>query len=104
MIALDVEDRLPELSLHRIHGFERVVLEDFFADFIPEIFLRTEFRRIRRKIQQRDVVGNGKIATTVVGAPSRTSKMSCRANLRARTFEEDLEAVVSRVFRTFDLG
>ena len=38
-----------------------------FADFIPEIFLRIEFRRIGRKIQERDVIGNGKVAAAVIG-------------------------------------
>jgi bifunctional non-homologous end joining protein LigD len=42
---------LPELGAHGIHGFEGVVLEDFFADFIPDVFLRIEFRGIGRKIQ-----------------------------------------------------
>jgi hypothetical protein len=65
-IALDIVDCLPELSAHGIHGFERVVLEDFFANFISEIFLRIELRRIGRKIQQRDVIGNGEVSATVV--------------------------------------
>jgi hypothetical protein len=30
---------------------EGIVLEDFFAEFIPEVFLRIEFRGIGRKIQ-----------------------------------------------------
>src|SRR5262249_36055351 len=66
-IALDVEDCLPKLDVHLVHGLKRVVLEDFFADFIPEIFLRIEFRRIRRKVQQRDVVGNSKVAAAMLG-------------------------------------
>ena len=54
-IALEVENGLLELGAHGAHGFECVVLEDFFADFIPEIFFRIELRRIGRKIQELDV-------------------------------------------------
>jgi hypothetical protein len=61
-VALDVEDSLLEFGVHGVDGFERIVLEDFLADFVPEIFLRIEFRRIGREIQQRDVAGNGKVA------------------------------------------
>ena len=42
--AVSPEDGLPEFGAHRIHGFEHIVLEDFFADFIPEVFFRIEFR------------------------------------------------------------
>ena len=80
-----------------VHRFERIVLEDFFADFIPEIFLRIELRRIRRKIQERDVVGNDKVAAAWLGAPSRTSKMSCRANLRASTWRKAWKHAVFEV-------
>ena len=59
-IALDIEHSLLELGADRVHGFERIVLEDFFADFIPEISLRIEFRRIGRKIQERDVIGTAR--------------------------------------------
>src|SRR6478672_10215258 len=41
-----LEDGLLKLGADSVHGFERIVLEDFFADFIPEIFLRIEFGRI----------------------------------------------------------
>jgi hypothetical protein len=62
VVALDVEDGLFEFGAHGVDGFERIVFEDFLTDFVPEIFLRIEFRRIGRKIQERDVVGNGKVA------------------------------------------
>jgi hypothetical protein len=58
---------LLELGAHGIHELERILLDDFFAESIPEIFLRIEFRRIGRKILERDVVGNGKTAAPVVG-------------------------------------
>jgi hypothetical protein len=61
-VALDVEDGLLEFGVHGVDRFERIVLEDFLADLVPEILLRIEFRRIGRKIQERDVVGNGKVA------------------------------------------
>src|SRR5262249_7295579 len=66
-VSLEIEDGLLELGAHGVHGFECIVLEDFFADFIPEIFFRIELRRIGRKIQERDVVGNYKVTAAVVG-------------------------------------
>ena len=77
-------DGLLEFDAHGVDGFERIVLEDFLADFVPEILLRIEVRRVGRKIQERDVVGNGKVAGAMVGS-SRTGGMSCQANLRAST-------------------
>ena len=68
-ISLDVEDGLAELGLHGVHGFERVVLEDLFADFVPKIFFRIEFRRIGREKQERDVAGTDEVATVVVIRP-----------------------------------
>jgi len=44
-IPLGIEDGLFEFGTHSVDGFERVVLEDFLADFMPEIFLRIEFRK-----------------------------------------------------------
>jgi hypothetical protein len=41
-IAFDIEDRLLELGADSVDGFEGVVLEDFLADFIPEVFLGVE--------------------------------------------------------------
>ena len=88
---------MPELGAHGIHGFEGVVLEDFFAEFIPEVFLRIEFRGIGRKIQERYVVRNGKVAAAMLGAPSSTSKMSCRANLRASVWRKAWKHAVFEV-------
>jgi hypothetical protein len=48
-IAFDVEDRLLEFGAHGVDGFESIVLEDFLTDFIPQIFLRVELRRVRRQ-------------------------------------------------------
>ena len=66
-VAFDVKDRLLQFALHGVDGFEGVVLEDFLADFIPEIFLRIEFWCIGRQEQQRDVVGNREAAASMVG-------------------------------------
>jgi hypothetical protein len=49
------------------------------------IFLRIEFPRIGRKIQERDVVGNGEIAGAMVGSTVENQKDVLAANLRART-------------------
>lgn len=91
-IALDVEDCLPELGVHLVHGLKRVVLEDFFADFIPEIFLRIEFGRIRRKVQQRDVVGNRKVAAAVVGGAVEDQQDVLPRKLTREDLKEYLEA------------
>jgi hypothetical protein len=45
-VAFDVEDCIIELLMHVVHGFEGVVLEDFLANFIPQIFLWIGFGRI----------------------------------------------------------
>jgi hypothetical protein len=37
-IALNVEDGLLEFGAYAVDRFEGVVLEDFLADLIPEIF------------------------------------------------------------------
>jgi hypothetical protein len=73
-VALDVEDGLLEFDAHGVDGFERIVLEDFLADFVPKIFLRIEFRRIGRKIQERDVARNGEIAGAMVGSAVENQK------------------------------
>ena len=43
------EDGLLELGPNGVDGFEGVVLEDLLADFVPDIFLRVELRRVGRK-------------------------------------------------------
>jgi hypothetical protein len=48
-------------------GFKSVVLEDFLADFVPEIFLWIEFWRVGRQEQQCDVARNREVTTAVVG-------------------------------------
>src|SRR5262249_18399066 len=40
------------------HGFESVVLEDFLANLVPQIFLRVEFRGVRGEEMQHDVGGD----------------------------------------------
>ncbi len=63
------EDRLPELGAHGADGFEGAVLEDFLADFIPEIFFRVEFWRVRRQEESRDIARKHEVASAMVGAP-----------------------------------
>ena len=91
-IPLDIEDGLFEFGAHSVDGFERVVLEDFLADFIPEIFLRIELRRIGRKVQERDVGGNGKIAAAMVGSAVENQKDVLPGKLARQHIKEGLEA------------
>ena len=37
----------PAKTVDLVHGFERVVFEDFFANLIPDVFLRVQLRGIR---------------------------------------------------------
>ena len=83
--SIDVGDSLVELGVHGIDRFKGIILEDLLADFVPEIFLRIEFRRIGWKTQERDVVGNGELAGAMVGSAVDNRRMSGRANLRAST-------------------
>jgi len=48
-IVFEIEDGLLELGPDGVDGLEGVVLEDLLADFVPDIFLRVEFRRVGRK-------------------------------------------------------
>ena len=48
-VAFNVEHCLLELGTNGLDGFEGVVFEDLFSSFIPEIFVRVEFRRIGRQ-------------------------------------------------------
>src|SRR5208282_1976487 len=91
-IALDVEDGLLEFGAHGVDGFERVVFEYFLADFIPEIFLRIEFRGIGRKVQERDVGGNGEVAAAMVGSAVENQKDVLPGELSRQHLEEGLEA------------
>ena len=91
-VALHVEDGAPELGADGVHRFERIVFEDFFTDFIPQVFLRIELRRIRRKIQEHDVVGNDKVAAAVVGGTVENQQNVLASKLARQHVEEDLEA------------
>src|SRR5260370_21956540 len=85
-IAFDIEDGLFELGVHGVDGFEGVVLEDFLADFIPEIFLRVELCRLGRQEEQR--AQGARSPQRWLGAPSRTRRMCWLANFRARTLRK----------------
>ena len=91
-IALDVEDCLLEFSVHRGDGFERIVFEDLLTNFVPNIFLRIELRRIGRKVQQRDVVRNDQHAAPMVGSPIEHEKDILSSELSCQRIEEGLEA------------
>ena len=57
-IALDVENGLPKFCAHGVHGFKGEVLEDLLANFVPEVLLRVQLRRIGWQEQKRDVVSH----------------------------------------------
>jgi len=81
-----------ELGADGVHRFERIVFEDFFTDFIPQVFLRIELRRIRREIQEHDVVRNDKVAAAVVGGTVENQQNVLASKLARQHVEEDLEA------------
>ena len=89
---LDVEDGLFEFSAHGVDGFQRVILEDFLADFIPEIFLWIKFGRIRWKVQELDIVGKGQLATAMVGRAVENQKDVLAGEPARQHVEEGLKA------------
>ena len=91
-IAFDIEDRLLELGADGVDGFEGVVLEDFLADFIPEIFLRVELWRIGRQEEQRDIVGKREVAAAMVGGAVENQENILPGKFSRQDVEEGLEA------------
>jgi hypothetical protein len=65
-IAFDVKCSLIELSVDVAHGFESVVLEYLFTNFIPDIFLRVQFGRVRREEMQDDIGGDLEFIAAVI--------------------------------------
>src|ERR1700752_3369324 len=74
------------------HGFEDVVLENLLADFVPQIFLRIEFRRVGRQKQQGDVFRNNQLATAVVGSAVEHQQYILPGEPSRQRIEEDLKA------------
>jgi hypothetical protein len=64
--VLEIERGLLELVIDFVHGFESVVLENFLANLVPEIFLRVELRRVGWQKGQLDVSGDYQIAAAVI--------------------------------------
>ena len=91
-IAFDIEDRLLELGADGVDGFEGVVLEDFLADFIPEIFLGVELWRIGRQEEQRDIVGKREVAAAMIGGAIENQENILPGKLSREDIEERLEA------------
>src|SRR5215813_2328294 len=91
-IALDIEDRLLELSAHGIDGLEGIVLEEFLADFIPEVFLWIELWRVGWQEEQRDVGGNREISATMVGSAIENQQDVLPGKPSRQDVEECLEA------------
>ncbi len=50
-----------------LHGFEGMVFEDFLADFVPDIFLGIQLRRVRRQKKKLDIARHDQIAIPMVG-------------------------------------
>ena len=92
-IAFDIEDRLLELGADGVDGFEGVVLEDFLADFIPEIFLGVELWRIGRQEEQRDIIGKREVATAMVGGAVENQENILPGKFPRQDVEEGLTAV-----------
>jgi hypothetical protein len=80
-----------------IDGFEGVILEDFLADFIPEILFWIEFRRVGGKNSSVMLSGTARSPQRWLGAPSRTKRISCLANLRDRTLRKHWKHAVFEV-------
>jgi hypothetical protein len=83
------------LCIHGVDGFEGIVLEDLLTDFIPEVFLRIEFRRVRRQEQHCDIARNREVAAAMVGSsiedqedilPDKPSRQDIEEALEARGF------------------
>src|SRR6476659_78124 len=91
-IAFDIEDRLLELGADGVDGFEGVVLEDFLADFIPEIFLGVELWRIGRQEEQRDIIGKREVAAAMVGGAVENQENILPGKFPRQDVEEGLEA------------
>jgi hypothetical protein len=72
--------RLLELLAYGVDGFEGIVLEDFLADFIPDIFIRVEFRQRRPSCRPWAALGSkpssgyGWLAVEAGGASSREAE------------------------------
>src|SRR5262249_50736683 len=76
-----------------IDGLEGIVLEEFLADFIPEVFLWIELWRVGWQEEQRDVGGNREVSATMVGSaienqqdvlPGKPSRQEVEGGLEAR--------------------
>lgn len=85
-ISLHVED-----GLHGGHGFECAILEDFLANFVPEIFFGVELGPIGRKKQQRDLAGNDEVAIAVIERAVEYQQNVLMGDFLHQNAEEGLE-------------
>lgn len=81
-----------EFGAYGVDGFEGIILEDFLADFIPEIFLRVELWRIGRQEEQRDIVWKHEVAAAMVGGAVEHQENILPGKLLREDVEEGLEA------------
>ena len=63
---MDVECSFIEFSVDVVHGFEGIVLEYFLTNFIPEVFLRVQLRRVRWEEMQNDIGGDLEFVAVVI--------------------------------------
>jgi hypothetical protein len=94
-IAFDIEDRLLELGADSVDGFEGVVLEDFLADFIPEILLGVELWQIGRREEQRDIVGERESAAAMVWGAVDNQKNILLGNFPRQDVKEGLGCTIA---------
>ena len=72
--------------------FEGVILEDFLADFIPEVLLWVEFWRVGRQEEQRDIVGKCEITAAMIGRAVENQEDILPGKPPRQDIQEALEA------------
>ena len=81
------------LSVDLTHGFESVVLEYFFTNFIPDIFLRVQFGRIRGEDMQDDIGRDLEFVAAVIAGSVLTIPLISNEPVnigKKRLFEHEL--------------
>jgi hypothetical protein len=77
-----------------------VVLENFLADFVPQIFLRVQLGRIRPEQMQHDIVGDFEFIAMMIADTVHEQQDKLPAVLPGQSLEENLRAF--RVGRRHD--
>ena len=63
---LDVQCGFIKLGVDVVHGFEGIIFEYFFPNFVPQIFLRVQLRRVRGEEMQDDIGGDLEFVAVVI--------------------------------------